>query len=60
MDRDEWTKVASGLSLPTLRELHQKIRDVLKDGPQAADFLEQDRIFEAELTSRGETFEPVR
>jgi hypothetical protein len=56
IDQDHWTTIAKGLSLGTLKELHEKIREAAAVAALPADFVKQSRIFEAELARRGEAY----
>ena len=59
MKVEDWTEVARGLSIPSLRELHASCRDALNRGAVDADFVLQARVFERELEKRREPIEPI-
>lgn len=60
MDRKREAEIAAGISLYSLRELHENLRSIAARGKVEADVEVQARIFEAELEKRGETFDVIR
>lgn len=60
MNKEREAEIAAGISLSSLRELHENLRSIAARGKVEPDVELQARIFEAELKKRGETFDVIR